>query len=127
MTALLKGQEPNVDVMSRTVVPFSPDYEQDEEHLLIAASVLQNIIRDITKRFPELVPSLPAEDSSYLYISCLERVYLALLQHPNDPTTVIRHFLLSFSRSRSTRLAALPIADRKMAYRVWEGFVRAVL
>ena len=125
MEALLKGGEPRTSALSRTLIPLSPDYEQDEVLLAQSTHILQRIIADIAERFPVLI-QVP-EEPTHLYLSSLERIYLALLQHPDDPTLVIKQFLLSFSRSRSCQLAALPVADRKMAYRVWEGFVRAIL
>lgn len=126
MKSLLNGEKPAVDKLSRTLVPFSPEYEQDEHHLFRAATVIQRIVMDMTRRFPDLVPPRDEENTSIVYLTLLERVYLALLQHPDDPALVLRHFLLSFSRHRSCQLAALPVTDRKFAYRIWEGFIRAV-
>ena len=100
----------------------------DQARLIQAQWVLGVLLEDIRTRFQQEWFEMSTQQESSILPDWLERVYLSLGRHPDDPAALIHEFILLFNDRQPFRMiwAQMSLARRKFLERIWTGLVRSV-
>lgn len=107
-------------------VPDFPDY--DQARLIRAQWVCGALMKDVRVRFQQEWLKMNARQESMFILHWLERVYVSVGRHPEDPEALVHEFLLLFNDRQPFRMvwAQMSVARRKFLERIWGGVARSV-
>lgn len=112
--------------MARGHIPDFPKFDQAQ--LIKAQWVCGVLMEDIRPRFQREWFKLDARRESMLILDWLERVYVSLGRHPENPAALVHEFILTFNDRPPFRMvwAQMALARRKFLERIWVGLARSV-
>jgi hypothetical protein len=106
-----------------------PDFPKfDQVRLIRAQWVLGSLLEDIRIRFQREWFKMGAQQESSILSDWLERIYLSLGRHPDDPAALVHEFILLFNDCQPFRMVwvQMVLARRKFLERIWVGLVQSV-
>ena len=111
---------------SEASIPEFPKF--DQARLIRAQWICGALLEDIRTRFQKEWFGLKAHHMNGLILDWLERVYVSVGRHPNDPDALVHEFVLLFNDKSPFRTSwcQMVLARRKFLERIWVGLARSV-